>query len=252
MGYNLELTARAEPTHFWFRGFRAYVAPVVREIAAGRRDLRMIDCGCGTGYNLKTLLQPYGRAFAFDMTPDALQRARASGGSLVRADMEHIPFRSDSFDLVTSFNVVHSVADDHKALREMSRVLKPGGYVVMNVTALNLLRGEHSDVWGEQRRYTLQSGARLVEDAGLEAVRIAYMFASLVPMILAVRTVQRVLRPLREPSGDADLTVPAAPVNAILSGLVRGEAALARRLPMPFGSSLLMVARKTQVEGTNK
>ena len=59
MGYNLELTARAEPTHFWFRGFRAYVAPVVREIAAGRRDLRMIDCGCGTGYNLKTLLQPY-------------------------------------------------------------------------------------------------------------------------------------------------------------------------------------------------
>ena len=77
MGYNLELTARAEPTHFWFRGFRAYVAPVIREIAAGRRDLSMIDCGCGTGYNLKTLLQPYGRAFAFDMTPDALQaRAR--------------------------------------------------------------------------------------------------------------------------------------------------------------------------------
>ena len=252
MGYNLELTARAEPTHFWFRGFRAYVAPVVREIAAGRRDLRMIDCGCGTGYNLKTLLQPYGRAFAFDTTPDALQRARTRGGPLVRADMEHIPFRSGSFDLVTSFNVVHSVSDDHKALREMSRVLKPGGYVVMNVTALKFLRGEHSNVWGEQRRYTLQSGARLVEDAGLEAVRVAYMFASLVPMILAVRTVQRTLRPLREPSGDADLTVPAAPVNAILSGLVRGEAALARRLPMPFGSSLLMVARKTQVEGTNK
>ena len=254
MGYNLGLTARAEPTHFWFRGFRAYVAPVVREIAAGRRDLRMIDCGCGTGYNLKTLLQPYGRAFAFDMTPDALQRARARGVPLVRADMERIPFRSGSFDLVTSFNVVHSVSDDHKALREMSRVLKPGGYLVMNVTALKFLRGEHSDVWGEQRRYTytLLSGARLVEDAGLEAVRIAYMFASLVPMILAARTVQRMLRPLREPSGDADLTVPAAPVNAILSGLVRGEAALARRLPMPFGSSLLMVARKTQVEGTNK
>ena len=91
MGYNLELTARAEPTHFWFRGFRAYVAPVIREIAAGRRDLSMIDCGCGTGYNLKTLLQPYGRAFAFDMTPDALQRARASGRPLVRADMEQIP-----------------------------------------------------------------------------------------------------------------------------------------------------------------
>ncbi len=168
MGYDLERTARAKPTHFWFRGFRAYVAPVIREIAAGRRDLRMIDCGCGTGYNMTTLLQPYGRAFGFDMTPNALQRARVSGRPLVRADMEHIPFVSGSFDLATSFNVVHSVSDDREALREMSRVLKPGGYVVMNVTALDLLRGDHSDVWGEQRRYTLQSGARLIEDAGLE------------------------------------------------------------------------------------
>lgn len=244
MGYDLARTARAEPTHFWFQGFRAYVAPVVRAIAAGRRDLRMIDCGCGTGYNLTTLLQPYGRAFAFDMMPDALMRARASGRPLVRADMEHIPFGSGTFDLVTSFDVVHSVADDRKALGEMSRVLKPGGYLVMNVVALELLRGDHSEVWGEQRRYTRRSGARLVEDAGLEVVRAAYLFASLVPMILAVRTVQRMLRLFRAPSGDAELHVPPAAVNAILSGLVKGEAALARRLPMPFGSSLLVVARK--------
>ena len=252
MGYDLELTARAEPTHFWFRGFRAYVAPVIREIAAGRRDLRMIDCGCGTGYNLTTLLQPYGRAFAFDMTPNALRRARASGRPLARADMEHIPFRSGSFDLATSFDVMHSVTDDRAALREMSRVLKPGGYVVMNVTALDLLRGDHSEVWGELRRYTLQSGARLVEDAGLEVVRAAYLFASLVPLILTVRITQRMLRPFREPSGDADLIVPPAAVNAILSGLVRGEAALARRFPMPFGSSLLVVARKTRAKGTGE
>ena len=244
MGYDLGLTALAEPTHFWFRGFRAHVVPVIRGIAAGRHDLRMIDCGCGTGYNLTTLLQPYGQAFGFDMEPDALQRARSRGRPLVRADMEHMPFTSGSFDLATSFDVVHSVADDRAALGEISRLLKPGGHLVMNVTALDLLRGDHSDVWGEQRRYTRESGARLVEGAGLEVVRIAYLFASLVPMILALRTAQRMLRPFRAPSGDSELAVPAAPVNAILSGMVRGEAALARRLPMPFGSSLLVVARK--------
>ena len=244
MAYNLALTALAEPTHFWFHGFRAYVVPIIGEIAAGRHDLRMVDCGCGTGYNIKTLLQPFGRAFAFDMTPDALQRARASGRPLVRADMEQIPFRSATFDLATSFDVVHSVSDDYAAVREMARVLKPGGYLVMNVTALEFLRGDHSDVWGEQRRYTRESGTRLIEGAGLEVVRVAYLFASLVPMMLTVRMVQRVLRPFREASGDAELTVPAAPINAVLTGLVRGEAALARRLPMPFGSSLLVVARK--------
>ena len=244
MGGLLELTARAEATHFWFRGFRTFVAPVLREIAAGRRDLRMIDCGCGTGYNLTTLLQPYGRAFAFDLTPDALRRARTSGRPLVRADLEHIPFRSGSFDLATSFDVVQSVPDDRRALHEMARVLKPGGYVVLNVTALELLRGDHSEVWGELRRYTPETAARLIEDAGLQVARITYLFASLVPLMLAVRRVQRMLRPFREPRGDSDLTVPPAPVNAVLTRLVSGEAALARRVAMPFGSSLLVVARK--------
>lgn len=244
MSDRLELTARAEATHFWFRGFRAVVAPVIHEIAAGRRDLRIIDCGCGTGHNLTTLLRPHGRAFGFDLTPDAMRRARASGRPLVRADMEHIPFRSDSFDLATSFDVVQSVPDDRKALREVARVLKPGGHLVLNVTALELLRGDHSDVWGELRRYTPQTAARLIEDAGLEVVRISFLFASLVPLILAVRSVQRLLRQFREPHGDSDLTMPPAPLNAALTWLVSGEAALARRISMPFGSSLLVMARK--------
>ncbi len=244
MGDLLELTARAEATHFWFRGFRMFFAPVIREIAAGRRDLRIVDCGCGTGYNLTTLLQPYGRAFAFDLIPDAIRRARTSGRPLVRADIEHIPFASGTFDLATSFDVVQSVPDDRKALREMARVLKPGGCAVLNVTGLDLLRGDHSDVWGEIRRYTPRRAACLIEDAGLQAVRIAYLFASLAPLMLAVRRAQRVMRRFRESTGDSDLTVPPAPVNAILTGLVKGEAALARRLSMPFGSSLLIVARK--------
>ena len=244
MGGLLELTARAEATHFWFRGFRTFVAPVLREIAAGRRDLRIIDCGCGTGYNLATLLQPYGRAFAFDLTPDALRRARASGRPLVRADMEHIPFRSGSFDLATSFDVVQSVPDDRKALHEMARVLKPGGHVVLNVTALELLRGDHSDVWNELRRYTPQAATQLIEDAGLQVARIMYLFASLVPLMLAVRRGQRMLRRFREPRGDEDLAVPPGPINAALSALVSGEAALARHVSMPFGSSLLVVGRK--------
>jgi ubiquinone/menaquinone biosynthesis C-methylase UbiE len=244
MGGLLELTARAEPTHFWFRGFRAHVAPVIDGIAGSRRDLRILDCGCGTGYNMATLLSPYGRPFAFDFAPDSMARARQAGRPLLRADMQHIPFRAETFDLATSFDVVQSVPDDRQALREMARVLKRGGHVVLNVTALDLLRGDHSDVWGELRRYTPQSAVRLLEDVGLEPVRISFLFASLLPLMLAVRTVQKALRVWREPRGDADLTVPAAPINALLTAAVLVEARVARRVRLPFGSSLLIVARK--------
>ena len=112
----LELTARAEATHFWFRGFRMYVVPAIQEIVAGRRGLRIIDCGCGTGFNLKTLLMPHGRACAFDVVPEGIRRARAVGRPLVRADIQHIPFTSASFDLATSFDVIQSVPDDRAAL----------------------------------------------------------------------------------------------------------------------------------------
>ena len=191
-----------------------------------------------------TLLRPYGQAFAFDLTEDAVQKARRAQRPLVRADLQHIPFASAAFDLATSFDVMQSVADDGGALREMARVLRPGGHAVLNVTALELLHGDHSHVWGEQRRYTAATAASLVRNAGLTVVQISYLFASLMPMILAVRTAQRTLRRWRAPSGDADLRVPPAPINALLSFLVKGEAALARRVPMPVGSSLLIVARK--------
>jgi len=240
----LELTARAEATHFWFHGFRGYVAPAIREIAAARRDLHILDCGCGTGYNLRNLLRPYGRTFGFDFDLDAIRRARGAGGPLVRADIQRIPFLSNTFDLATSFDVVQSVPDDRAALRDMARVLKPGGSVVLNVTALDVLRGDHSDVWGELRRYTRDRAAALVSGAGLQPTRISYLFGSLVPLMLAVRRAQAMRRRYRAPTGDEDLTVPSAPVNLALTALVRAEVALARRVDIPFGSSLLIVARK--------
>ncbi|OFW01610.1 MAG: hypothetical protein A3I61_06215 [Acidobacteria bacterium RIFCSPLOWO2_02_FULL_68_18] len=244
MGDLLELTARAEPIHFWFHGLRSYVAPAIRQIADGRRDLRILDCGCGTGYNLRMLLAPYGRTFGFDLTMDAIGRARAAGRPLVRAHMEHIPFASGTFDLATSFDVMQSVPDDRRALAEIARILRPRGHVVLNVTALDFMRGDHSDVWGELRRYTPARAARLVEGAGLAVVRTSFLFASLLPLMLAVRIAQRVASAWRLPRGDVDLLVPPAPINAVLTGVVKGEAALARRVPMPFGSSLLIVARK--------
>ncbi len=240
----LELTALAERDHFWFHGFRASFVPVLDGIAGGRRDLRLLDCGCGTTHNLQRLLPRYGTAFGFDLSPDAMRRGREAHLPIAHANMQQIPFRSGTFDIATSFDVLQSVPDDQAALQEMARVLKPGGHVVLNVTALDVLRGDHSDVWGELRRYTPSKARELLAGAGLAPVRIAYLFASIVPMVLGIRLAQRMARPFREPTGDADLHVPAAPVNMALAWMLRGEAALARRLPMPCGTSLMIVGRK--------
>ena len=239
----LELTRQAEATHFWFRGFRRFIRPVIHTAAGGRTGLRLVDCGCGVGQNLE-LLRPYGRAFGFDLASTGTRAARASGGTIARGDITRIPFASNAFDIAVSFDVMQCLRTDADAVREIARVLRPGGRLVMTMAALDLLYGDHSEVWEEYRRYTPRSARALAEQAGLRVERVSFLFASLFPLMLATRTAQRLLRRWRSAPAHSDIAVPPPPVNAALTWAVYGEAALARRIPMPVGSSLLVVASK--------
>jgi hypothetical protein len=83
-----------------------------------------------------------------------------------------------------------------------------------------------------------------VSSAGLVPERVSFLFASLFPLMLAVRLGQRFARPYRSIDSDADISIPPAPVNQALTWLLGAEAAVSRYVPMPIGSSLLVVARK--------
>jgi SAM-dependent methyltransferase len=240
----LELTGRAEATHFWFRGFRKFITPVLSDLTQDRSGLRLVDCGCGTGHNLR-LLRPHGQAVGFDLSEAGPARARADGLIVFRGDVTRIPLASSSFDVATSFDVLQCVEADVAAIREMARIVKPGGVVVVTLAALDVLRGDHAEVWQEVRRYTPATARRLMAAAGLMPERVSFMFASLFPLMASVRLVQRVTRRFgRQVSAETDIAVPVGPVNLLLTALVSAEAALMRHVPMPIGSSLLVVARK--------
>ena len=239
----LEATALAERNHFWFRGFRRFVGPLLRQAAAGRSDLRILDCGCGTGNNLR-MLRAYGRAVGLDLTFSGLEYARRHGERLVvRASALSIPFSDDSFDLVTSFDVIYAFDDTLAAvaLAEMHRVLAPGGHLLLNVAALPGLRGNHSVLGGEVQRYTKPGLRAHLHRAGFSIRRLTYTNAAILPIVAGVRFAQRV-RGHHE--SDSEMTVPWAPVNSALAGLLAVESAALRVVDMPLGSSLLTLANK--------
>jgi len=242
----LRATARAEARHFWFRGFRAFVTPLLQHAAAGRTDARLLDCGCGTGANLE-LLGAFGRAFGFDLTEIGLQIGHEAGRTrLARATVTAAPFPAASFDIVTSFDVLYSLADsDEKmAIAEMFRLLSPGGYAVVNVAAMRVLRGDHSVLSREVRRYHRADLRSRMEAAGFRVERLTYTNATLFPALAIARLIQR-RRGLRsEHDADAEIAVPPAPINAVLSTVMHLEALWLRAFDAPFGSSLLCLARK--------
>lgn len=238
----LELTQRAEATHFWFRGFRQFVRPLIARAAGGRRNLRLLDCGCGTGYNL-SLLAGYGTTVGMDLTHSGLKVAREAGERVVRGDAMHLPYASAAFDVVASFDVLPCIPDDRVAIAEMARVLKPGGFLVANMAALDVLYGDHSAFSGEVRRYTpARLRARLAE-AGLEPVTIRFGFSSIFPILLTVRLLQKARRGRATPR-ESEIAMPSAFVNGVLSAIVLCEVWVSRVVPMPFGSSLRVLARK--------
>jgi SAM-dependent methyltransferase len=242
----LRATARAEERHFWFRGFRWFVAPLVDRALQGKSQARILDCGCGTGANL-ALFERSGTSYGFDRSAVGLYIGRESGRrGLVRATVTAAPFVTEAFDLVTSFDVLYSLeeADERTAVAEMFRLLRPGGYAIVNVAAFDILRGDHSVLGHEVRRYTRKRLNRVLIEGGFVVERLTYTNAALFLPLAAIRTLHRVrgLAPEHEALGE--ISVPSAPVNATMSAVLFLESLWLRFFNNPFGSSLLCLARK--------
>jgi SAM-dependent methyltransferase len=244
----LRATARAEERHFWFRGFRWFVRPVVHHALTHNRSPRALDCGCGTGTNLH-LLTPYGAAYGFDLSTVGLQIGRQRGAAgLVRASVAAVPFASGAFDLVTSFDVLYALDEPtaRTAVAEMFRVARPGGYALVNVAAMDILRGDHSVLSQEKRRYTKSALRWLMTDAGFRVERITHTNSTLFPFLLVGRTLHRLRGLAPETDAAREITVPREPINAALSALLFLESVWLRWFNNPAGSSLLCLARKPE------
>jgi SAM-dependent methyltransferase len=243
----LEETYRAEQRHFWFRGFRRFIRPLLHRATRGLSRPRLLDCGCGTGANLK-FLQEFGTPFGIDVTWRGLQFAHDNGvPRLTRATATSLPFSAGTIDVAVSFDVLYCLEDDdeRRAIGEMYRVLRPGGALLVNVAALDMLKGDHSVLVSEIRRYTKRSLADKLKAAGFRVDRITYTNASIFPVTAGVRALQRLRGVKAEGGTRGDFYVPPAPINALFSGALAVEAqAIKAGVNMPIGSSVLCLARK--------
>lgn len=240
----LEATAIVEDRHFWFRGLRRNARYLLAQALAGRRPRLIVDCGAGTGRNLEWL-RAFGPTVGLERSPVGLRVGRAHGRPLVRGTVAALPFADAAADVATSFDVLYCLDDDTeaRAVAEMHRILAPGGIAIANVAALEVLRGSHSTLTMELRRYTRARLRSLFERQGFAVERMTFTNMTTFPITLAVRVRDRVTGKIAEASED-DLRVPPAPVNAALSGALAVEGALLRAVNLPIGSSLLCVARR--------
>jgi SAM-dependent methyltransferase len=239
---------RREDRHWWYAGMRHAALALLERALAGRTPVVLLDAGCGTG-GTTAALSRFGHVVGVDLAQEALAPAarRGLGGHLARAGVEQLPFPERTFDVVTSFEVVYhlGVGDDRRALAEFRRVLKPRGLLLVRVPAHDWLRGEHDRLVHTRHRYGRSELDAKLRAAGFEVEQLSWANSLLFPPAAAKRLLERA-RPSADgrASGEPDLWMPPGPLNRLLEGVVGLEAlALPRRLPLPFGLSLIALAR---------
>lgn len=235
-----EHTAAAEDTHWWFREMRAvWQALWPGGKGADAAAIRVLDAGCGTGGNLRCL--EGGSAIGIDVSDLALRLARGrTGRPLVRGSLAALPFRDGSFDVVLCTDVLYHarVTDDRAALRELFRVLRPGGSLVVNVPAFEILRSAHDRAVHTARRYRRGLLRERLIEAGFAPERIVYWNGLLfLPAFL--------WRRWRRGAGKrSDITEASGWLHRLLAAAARIDRALALRGALPAGLSIAARARR--------
>jgi SAM-dependent methyltransferase len=232
-------------SYWWLSGKYRVVEDVVRRALppAGSRP-RLLDLGCGPG-NMLDLLTRHGDVYGADYSVDALRFCRErEQRRLFRADFHGLPVKSECFDLVTCIDVIEHLRDDQRALAEIGRVLRPSGLLVLTVPAFQSLWGDHDELYGHYRRYRAGPLRQRLEQAGLRVLKATYFE----PLFFAPLWLYRKLKRLLPPSGSLEkrddfVAFPRA-LNSALTQLIAAERFAIRHMSLPFGVTLLALARK--------
>jgi SAM-dependent methyltransferase len=230
----------AEDRQWWYVGMRAISRALLEGALPRAPGLRLLDAGCGTGHNLAQFAGPF-RTVGVDLSLEALRFCQSRGVAAAGGSVLALPFADATFDCVTSFDVLYHrwVDDDAAAVRELVRVLVPGGLLLLRNPALRILWGAHDAAVHSRHRYTTGEMRTLLESAGLEVVRLTYANTLLFPLLLLRRGLDRLLN--RQGS---DVGFLPAPLEWTFRHILLLEARLVRRGALPVGASVFALARK--------
>lgn len=235
---------RLEDTHWWFVGRQKLALSLIQQWITFTPRARILDVGCGTGGNVQ-VLNRHACAMGLDISPIALDFARRRPSlALVQGSGLTLPYAANTFELVTIFDVLYHrwITSDDRALSEIYRVLRPGGWLLVTDSALPILWSSHDEVYYARQRYTLKELRAKLAAVGFEQRVCSYANTLLLPVFFFVRLTMDWL-PLAQ-NIDRQGSFPGW-LNRLLT-FVRGLEGvwLRRGGTLPIGSSLICLSQK--------
>ena len=242
-----EETYQAEESHWWFLALHEliefFVAAHRARVPSGA-DFRIFDAGCGTG-QLMVRLQKYGLINGIDFSDTAIDFCRQRElKNVSREDLNEWSGPDSAFDIITSLDVLYhrSIPEDRAILQKFHSALKKGGLLILNLAAFDCLKRKHDIAGQAARRYRRGALCRKLEETGfrvkIASYRLSYLF---LPVFLKAFFERK-----NWISNKSDLeSLPSPAMNSLMLQINRIENEIIKRMGLPFGVSLFVVAEKT-------
>ncbi len=228
-----------EEIHWWHKAKRDLVSYFLKKYLLNKNN-KILDVGCGTGKNLEAFLK-FGKVWGLDNSTEAISFCKKRGFKDVNlGDIEKIPYKKDFFDAVTALDVLEHV-NDSIALKEINRILNKDGILIITVPAFEWLWSKWDEVLYHKRRYTKKSLIEVLKNNGFKIVNISYVYSFLVLPVLIIRGIKNLFYKDYYPS---DFQLSNKILNRILSTLANIERVFIINYNIPFGTSLVVVAKK--------
>ncbi|MEZ5064800.1 MAG: methyltransferase domain-containing protein [bacterium] len=231
-----------EAGYWWHVARRDMIHALLEEHVPRDPARKALDIGCGTGANFD-LLAPWGTFFGTEVEPGLWGGGARPDRPVLLARGERLPFADGTFGLCTFFDVLEHVEAEREFLKEVRRVLVPGGLVLLSVPAYMFLWSRHDESLRHFRRYVRRTLSEALFAAHLEVLRMTHGMASILPPVAAVRWMARLTKSEEGPQSSYVDTP--EPVGRVLTGVLGAEARWLRHGDLPFGTSIFALARRS-------
>lgn len=248
LNHEYDTMREVEDGYWWYQVLRQITVEEVSMCSGGRGRLKLLDAGCGTGGTLDWIAKRHGdfELHGVDLSTLAVEHTKKRGFTNVEvSSVETLPYPDNFFDGLVSLDVLyHEGLDEEKALAEFYRVLKPGGFLILNLPAFDALRGRHDIAVGGARRYTANQVRFLTHQQGFTTAKIHYWNAWLFFPILLWRRFTLWITREGDPDAKSDLKPLSLSLSRILRRIGLVDAKMSAALGIPFGTSVFSVALK--------
>jgi SAM-dependent methyltransferase len=230
-----------EDNWWWAKARREIVQQCMEKMMT--REMNILEIGAGYGA-MTSMLSNFGTVVAIEPYADAAVYLEEKLKISTYPGTFESFAETDKYDLITCFDVLEHIEDDVKALFKMATLVNDGGFLVLTVPAYKYLWNRHDEINHHHRRYTKKELLNKIPD-NLSVKKVSYFNTFLFPMAIIDKLV--LSRNKRSYSLD-----PNTLVNSFLYRIFAAEKYILRRFSLPFGLSILLIAKKEIYANQNK